>query len=60
MGLAEEGGGGAVIINNNLNTNTNGGMMKRCWRGLSNLPVFVEIKEVREGILLFNIFKLFP
>ena len=45
---------------NNLNTNKNGGMMKRYWRGLSNLPVFVEIKEVREGILLFNIFKLFP
>ena len=58
MGLQRRVEGGSD--DNNLNTNTNGGMMKRCWRGLSNLPVFVEIKEVREGILLFNIFKLFP
>ena len=58
MGLQRRVEGGSD--DNNLNTNTNEGMMKRCWRGLSNLPVFVEIKEVREGILLFNIFKLFP
>ena len=59
MGLQRRVEGGSDN-NNNLNTNTNGGMIKRWWRGLSNLPVFVEIKEVREGILLFNIFKLFP